>query len=76
MNLLKPKLLRVVLIGPESSGKTWLAQDLASRYDVCWSQEYVRQFVESHRRPVVYGDVEAIGRGQPQGQPLITRNDS
>jgi NadR type nicotinamide-nucleotide adenylyltransferase len=57
-------LLRVVLIGPESTGKTWLARDLASHYDACWSQEYARRFVESHLRPVVYGDVEAIGRGQ------------
>ena len=68
MKLLKPKLLRIVLIGPESSGKTWLAQVLASHYDVCWSQEYARQFVESHRRPLIYGDVEAIGRGQRAGE--------
>jgi NadR type nicotinamide-nucleotide adenylyltransferase len=64
MRLLDPKLLRAVLIGPESTGKTWLARDLVSHYNVCWSQEYARQFVESHLRPVVYSDVEAIGRGQ------------
>jgi NadR type nicotinamide-nucleotide adenylyltransferase len=64
MKLLEPDLLRIVLIGPESTGKTWLARDLALHYNVCWSQEYARRFVESYLRPVVYGDVEAIGRGQ------------
>ena len=56
--------LRVVLIGPESTGKTRLASDLAVHYDVPWSPEYVREYVEGRKGPVEYSDVEAIGRGQ------------
>jgi NadR type nicotinamide-nucleotide adenylyltransferase len=56
--------LRIVLIGPECTGKTWLARELARRYHVPWSEEYARLFVEAHPRPVVFEDVDAIGRGQ------------
>jgi len=59
---------RIVLIGPECTGKTWLAQDLASHYGVPWSEEYARIFVEEHPRLVVYDDVDAIGIGQRAGE--------
>ena len=61
-------LLRVVLIGPECTGKTWLAQELAERYRVPWSPEFARRFVDEHPRPVTYADVEAIGTGQLDGE--------
>lgn len=58
------ELLRVVTIGPECTGKTWLAREVASRYGAPSSEEYARLFVEKHPRPVVYTDVSAIGEGQ------------
>ena len=58
---------RVVLIGPECTGKTWLARELASHYGVPWSEEYARIFVEEHPRLVVYDDVDTIGIGQRTG---------
>ena len=57
-------LVRVVAIGPECTGKTWLSQQLAAHYRCRWSAEYAREFVERSGRPVVVADVEAIGRGQ------------
>jgi NadR type nicotinamide-nucleotide adenylyltransferase len=63
---LVPGLRRVVLIGPECTGKTSLAAELATRFDVPWSAEYARQFVDEHPRPVEFADVDAIGRGQQQ----------
>jgi len=64
----RPPLLRVVLIGPECTGKTWLARELAEHYQVPWSPEFARAFVEEHPRPVTYEDVEAIGLGQLEGE--------
>lgn len=57
-------LARAVLIGPECTGKTWLARELASHYGVPWSEEFARLFVEEHPRPVTFDDVDAIARGQ------------
>jgi NadR type nicotinamide-nucleotide adenylyltransferase len=60
--------LRVVLIGPESTGKTRLARDLAERYGVPWAPEYAREYVEARTEPLGFGDVEPIGRGQKAGE--------
>ena len=60
--------LRIVLIGPESTGKTRLAGKLAERYGVPWSPEYVREYVEGREDPLVYADVDAIGQGQKSGE--------
>ena len=55
---------RVVLIGPECTGKTWLAERLAAHFGVPWSGEFARTFVETRLRDVDYEDVDDIGRGQ------------
>ena len=59
---------RVVLIGPECSGKTWLAGELAALYGVPWSREYAREYVDRHGAELTHADVEPIGRGQKQGE--------
>jgi NadR type nicotinamide-nucleotide adenylyltransferase len=64
----KSRPLRVVLIGPESTGKTRLASDLARHYGVSWSTEYAREYVQRKGTSVQYLDVEAIGRGQQMGE--------
>jgi NadR type nicotinamide-nucleotide adenylyltransferase len=38
--------LRVAILGAESSGKSTLAQALAERYQTLWVPEYLREFVE------------------------------
>ncbi len=59
---------RVVLIGPECTGKTRLASDLAELYGVPWSPEHARTYVEGCARPLAYADVEPIARGQIEGE--------
>jgi NadR type nicotinamide-nucleotide adenylyltransferase len=63
--------LRVVLIGPESTGKTRLAEDLAERYGVPWAPEFAREYVEAGRGPLGYEDVDPIGRGQRAGEDAV-----
>lgn len=43
---------RVVLIGPECSGKTTLAAFLAARFDAPWTPEAARRFAETTTTPL------------------------
>lgn len=62
------RLLRVVLTGSESTGKTTLAADLAQRYATAWSPEFAREYLDRKRAPLLASDVEPIARGQIAGE--------
>lgn len=55
---------RVVVIGPECTGKTTLARDLAVHFAAAWSPEYARAHAEAKAAPLTAEDVEPIARGQ------------
>jgi NadR type nicotinamide-nucleotide adenylyltransferase len=39
-------IVKIVLFGPESTGKTTLSQDLAEHYDTLWVPEYAREYLQ------------------------------
>ena len=47
-NILQKKTdcLKIVLYGPESSGKTTLAKTLAAIYNTSWVSEYARNYLQ------------------------------
>ena len=55
---------RVVVTGPECTGKTTLVRALAAELGAPWVSEYARQFVDEMAREVEVGDIETIARGQ------------
>jgi len=58
------RLKKIVVTGPESTGKTTLTEALALNLDVRWIPEYARTYVEGLQRPYTYEDVENIARHQ------------
>ena len=54
----------VVLAGPESSGKSWLAAELKEHFDGAMVGEYVRYFIEKHQRDTSLADIPTIAHGQ------------
>lgn len=56
--------LRIVFTGPESSGKTTLAQHLAAHYGAPWVPEYARTYLNRLSRPYEAKDLLEIAQGQ------------
>lgn len=56
-------MLRVVLSGVESTGKTVLAARLADRFGGRWVAEYGRTYTEALDRPLTLADHRAIAEG-------------
>src|SRR5689334_14514770 len=54
----------LVLTGPESSGKSWLAAELQQRFGGMLVDEYVRRFIEQNPRDTTLADITPIARGQ------------
>jgi len=55
---------RIVITGPESTGKTELAQALSVKLNSVWIPEYARSYVENLQRPYNYDDVLQIAQYQ------------
>jgi nicotinamide riboside kinase len=58
------KLIRIVLTGPECTGKSTLAVQLAKHYNTLCIPEYAREYVGSLSRPYNYDDVVHIAEMQ------------
>ena len=57
-------LLRIAITGPESTGKSLLAEGLAAYYRTAWVPEYAREYLESLSHPYEEEDILRIARGQ------------
>ena len=57
---------KIVVLGPESTGKSTLSQKLAAHYNTVWTPEYAREYIENLPRPYEQHDLLAIARGQLQ----------
>ena len=55
---------RIVIIGPESTGKTELAQFLAKKFNTTYIPEYAREYIEHLNRSYTYNDVVSIAKKQ------------
>ena len=58
------RIIRIVVTGPESTGKTELAQVLSKKLPAVWIPEYARTYIENLHRPYGYDDVIQIARFQ------------
>lgn len=55
---------KIILTGPESSGKTTLAYSLASRFNLPLVDEYARVYLQNLNRKYAYHDLETIAHTQ------------
>ncbi len=60
----KKGLKKVVVIGPESTGKSTLCRELSAHYNCLWVPEYARTFLHNIGRTYNYNDLLEIAKGQ------------
>jgi NadR type nicotinamide-nucleotide adenylyltransferase len=57
-------LKKIVVIGPESTGKSTLCEQLAAHYGTVWTPEYAREYLLIHGMEYDYADLLVIAKGQ------------
>jgi NadR type nicotinamide-nucleotide adenylyltransferase len=57
-------LKKIVIIGPESTGKSTLCEGLAAHFHTEWVREYAREYLEEHGMGYSYDTLSIIARGQ------------
>ena len=58
------EITKVVIIGPESTGKTSLCEQLAQHYNTIWCPEFAREYLLTHPVDYNYEDLLTIAKGQ------------
>jgi NadR type nicotinamide-nucleotide adenylyltransferase len=57
-------LKKVLILGPESTGKSTLAKDLANHFGEPWVPEFSREYLENLGREYDFEDLSTMAKGQ------------
>ena len=57
-------LKKIVIIGPESTGKSTLCEQLAQHYETTWCPEFAREYLLTNGTDYTYEDLLNIAKGQ------------
>lgn len=66
----------LVITGPESTGKTMIANHLASKYNSLMVPEYARDYIASLQRPYGYEDVTHVAEKQINDYQIFSSRNS
>jgi NadR type nicotinamide-nucleotide adenylyltransferase len=55
---------KIVIIGPESTGKSTLCKQLAQHFNTIWCPEYAREYLHQNGVNYTYDDLKKIAEGQ------------
>ncbi len=61
-------IIKVVVIGPESTGKSTLCEKLAAHYKTIWVQEYAREYLIKNGNAYTQQDLLTIAKGQIENE--------
>ena len=73
----KANIIKVVLFGPESTGKTTLSRQLAVHYNTVWAPEYAREYLQkkwnNERSTCENSDLIKIAIGQMEIENRLSK---
>src|SRR5207342_2448530 len=67
-------LKKIVIIGPESTGKSTLCEQLAAHYNTIWVKEYAREYLLKNGTDYTFENLLDIAKGQVVLEELGIRN--
>jgi NadR type nicotinamide-nucleotide adenylyltransferase len=65
---------KIVVIGPESTGKSTLCDKLAKQYNTIWVKEYAREYLLKNGTDYTFDNLLDIANGQIANEELGIRN--
>jgi nicotinamide riboside kinase len=69
-------MLRIIITGSESSGKTTLCKSLSSHFNISFSKEYAREYLQKIDRNYTQEDLIIIAKGQLKSEKNCTLLDT
>ena len=67
-------MLKIIVTGPESSGKTTLCKVLSEHYKIPFTKEFAREYLTDLGKNYLQEDLLEIAKGQLENEQLITNN--
>lgn len=55
---------KIVVVGPESTGKSTLCEKLAAHYNTTWVKEYAREYLLEHGTDYTFDNLLDVAKGQ------------
>jgi len=68
--------VKIVVTGPESSGKSWLCEKLAAHFNAPWVPEYARQYLEKNGPDYSFETLSTIRKFHLEFQALYLKQKS
>jgi NadR type nicotinamide-nucleotide adenylyltransferase len=65
---------KIVIIGPESTGKSTLCKQLAAHFNTIWVKEYAREYLLKNGSAYSFENLLDIAKGQVEAEELGIRN--
>jgi NadR type nicotinamide-nucleotide adenylyltransferase len=62
---------KIAVTGPESTGKSWLAEKLSRHFNTVWVPEYARLYLTEKNGVYRYEDILEIAKGQKREEQLL-----
>ena len=67
------KLKKIVVLGPESTGKSTLCEALSKAYDTIWCEEYAREYLSKNGTDYHFENLLTIAKGQIANEERATK---
>jgi NadR type nicotinamide-nucleotide adenylyltransferase len=69
-SFMQQRIKKIVVIGPESTGKSTLSKALAEKLNTVWVAEYARTYLDAQNNQYDFADLKTIAQGQIEAETL------